>query len=159
MKIRVMIQNHSRKKLGESVWFEINVTNKDQEEERRAAKILLMLWAVFGVAQQIKREKLGFQIEVRAINRAELSRGPQRWIQNAPKARTRREKIKIRGIPGSKIWRSNPRPLQMKLAMHLSDCSRLCYLRLFHLFLSWSLVHWMLFHFTFIKYFLSARLP
>lgn len=68
----------SLKKLGESVWFEINVTNKDQEEERRAAKILLMLWAVFGAAQQVKREELGFQIEVRAINRAEaVKRTPE----------------------------------------------------------------------------------
>lgn len=44
-----MEQKYIRKKLGVSIWFEINVTNKDKMEERKVAKILLILWAVFGV--------------------------------------------------------------------------------------------------------------
>jgi len=44
------------------------MTNKDKMEEKRTAKTLLMLSAVFGVAQQIK-EKLGFPTEVRVVNR------------------------------------------------------------------------------------------
>lgn len=55
-----MEQNYTRKELDVSILFEVNITNKHKIEERKVAKILLNLWAVFGGNTTDKQERLGF---------------------------------------------------------------------------------------------------